>query len=174
MGPGPIFPKVALQDPDSLGLIMPVWCPHLRFSPMADFTSPFFCGRILGAATSFTCWVSTLSSRGGQADFDFRQLDDHYRNVRILNNALLERIRTMGRTDAHANSYCCSWELLPDHVVWNNRWAFPSGKVFWILRLHWKLPFHPISAAQGNKKCSHLHNIPRFLISLFLDLERKF
>jgi hypothetical protein len=36
-----------------------------------------------------------------------------------------------------------------------------------------KLPFRPISASQENKKCSHMINMLRFLISLFLDLERK-
>jgi hypothetical protein len=36
-----------------------------------------------------------------------------------------------------------------------------------------KLPFRPISASQENEKCSHMINMLRFLISLFLDLERK-
>jgi len=45
-----------------------------------------------------------------------------------------------------------------------------------------KLPFgvsqtrlpRPISALQENEKCSHVTNMLRFLIFLFLDLERKF
>ena len=37
-----------------------------------------------------------------------------------------------------------------------------------------KLPFRPISASQENKKCSHITHMLCFLISLFLDLERKF
>jgi len=37
-----------------------------------------------------------------------------------------------------------------------------------------KLPFRPISTLQKNEKCSHMTNMLRFLIFLFLDLERKF
>ena len=37
-----------------------------------------------------------------------------------------------------------------------------------------KLPFRPISASQKNEKYSHIINMLRFLIFLFLDLERKF
>jgi len=37
-----------------------------------------------------------------------------------------------------------------------------------------KMPFHPISASQKNEKFSHISNMLRFLIFLFLDLERKF
>jgi len=37
-----------------------------------------------------------------------------------------------------------------------------------------KLPFRPISASQENEKCSHMTNMLRLIISLFLDLERKF
>jgi len=36
-----------------------------------------------------------------------------------------------------------------------------------------KLPFRPISASQENEKCSHMTNMLRFFIFLFLDLERK-
>ncbi len=37
-----------------------------------------------------------------------------------------------------------------------------------------KLPFRPISVSQENEKCSHMTNMLRFLIFLFLDFERKF
>jgi len=37
-----------------------------------------------------------------------------------------------------------------------------------------KLPFRPISTPQENKKCAYMTIILRFLITLFLNLERKF
>ncbi len=37
-----------------------------------------------------------------------------------------------------------------------------------------KMPFRLIAASRENEKCSHMTHMLRFLISLFLDFERKF
>ena len=102
--------EVALQDSlySFMGLIMALSdCPHLKFlRPMARFHLPFSSvEETLVRVTSFYLLGQYfVFRRDGHADFEFRKLDGLYANVRILNNHLLKRIRTISRSDAHANS----------------------------------------------------------------------
>lgn len=102
--------EVALQDSlyGFLGLIMALSdCPHMKFlRPMAMFHLPFSSVEetLIRVTSFYLLGQYFIFKRGGQPDFDFRNLDSLYNNVRILNNHLLKRIRTISRTDAHTNS----------------------------------------------------------------------
>jgi len=77
---------------------------------------------------------------------------------------LVERRNTgLTRVSSHPSVVVgCPWEDYPFFFTFFSKF-FSKGHLE-------KLPFRPISASQKNEKCSHVTNMLRFLISLFLGV----
>lgn len=101
---------IALQDGlfGLFGLLMPTsGCPYFSFlRPMAMFHLPFSSLRetMVRSVSFYLLKQYFVAKKGGQPDFELKGFAELYRHVEKVNTAMIERIRSISKADADANS----------------------------------------------------------------------
>lgn len=90
------------------GLIMATsGCPHLKFlRPMARFHLPFANSTetMIRSLSFFILKKMFNSAKEPEITFDFNELSNAYEPVQIVNQQIVERIRSLGKGDADLNA----------------------------------------------------------------------
>jgi hypothetical protein len=102
--------KVPLQDGifGIFGLVMATsGCPHMDFlKPMARFHMPFSTAEetIVRSVSTYLLRQYFVKKRGGNPDFDLKNLEKLYNNIQTVNMGILARIRAIAKGDADVNA----------------------------------------------------------------------
>jgi hypothetical protein len=82
-------------------------CPHMAFlKPMARFHLPFASidETMMRSASIFLLGQYFLNEDGSAPDFDLQRFKECYENLNVINNAMIQRIRGIGKGDIHPNA----------------------------------------------------------------------
>ncbi len=82
-------------------------CPHtVFFRPMARFHLPLASEEetLYRATSMYLLAQYFLRKEGGEVDWDFRGLDDIYKNVQLINSAIAVRLRDSNSADSSVNA----------------------------------------------------------------------
>ncbi len=101
---------IALQEGlfGLLGLLMSTSeCPYFDFlRPMAMFHLPFSSLKetMIRSVSFYLLRQYFVAKKGGQPDFELKSFGEYYSQVEKVNEAMIERIRSISKADAEANS----------------------------------------------------------------------
>jgi len=91
-----------------LGLLMSTSdCPYFDFlRPMAMFHLPFSSLKetMIRSVSFYLLRQYFVAKKGGQPDFELKKFSEFYSQVEKVNSAMIERIRSISKADAEANS----------------------------------------------------------------------